>query len=206
MSGIRNSRIPENIAVEAPLKDGGDFDLRVVGPGGNPIPEALVELRTSPAPTAEQVRRGKFVRASDVRTFLATDGEGRLVVAFPKVPPSLDVDITIPGYGPYWAGWSSEDHAEAIPSRLTAELEAAWSVGGIIVDAEGKPVEGATVRPSIEFKKRPGDVQASAPRVEAEDRRRGQVALRQRAGLDGRGPRGDRSSRLHAPPSAVDAR
>ena len=46
--------------------------------------------------------------------------------------------ITIPGYGPYWAGWSSENHAEPIPARFTAELEAAWTVGGIIVDRRGK--------------------------------------------------------------------
>jgi hypothetical protein len=31
-------------------------------------------------------------------------------------------------------------------------------VGGIVVDGEGKPVEGVQIGPSIEFKKRPGDV------------------------------------------------
>ena len=51
-----------------------------------------------------------------------------------------------------------ESHDEPIPSTFTAQLEAGWSVGGIIVDADGKPVEGVKVTPSIEFKKRPGDL------------------------------------------------
>ena len=65
-----------------------------------------------------------------------------------QAPTHFNVFITIPGYGPYWAGWSSESHAQPIPSRFTAELEAGWSVGGIIVDAEGKPVEGVTIGPA----------------------------------------------------------
>ena len=88
---------------------------------------------------------------------MATDAEGHSWSSFPSAPTDFDVYITTPGYGPYWAGWSSESHAQPIPPRFTAELEAGWSVGGIIVDAEGKPVEGVTVGPSIEFKKRPGD-------------------------------------------------
>src|SRR5262249_19779467 len=41
--------------------------------------------------------------------------------------------------------------------QFTAELDAAWSVGGVIVDADGKPIESVKIRPSIAFKKRPGD-------------------------------------------------
>ena len=85
---------------------------------------------------------------------MAADGQGRLAVERPQ--SQFDVFIQTPGYGPYWAGWSSGSHAEPIPPRFTAELEAAWSVGGVIVDADGKPVQGVTIQPSIEFKKRPG--------------------------------------------------
>ena len=134
------------------------FELRVVGPDGKPIAEALVHVRTNPVPTADQIRHGKFLRQGSYGAFLMADGDGRLVIDLPQVPKSLDVDITTPGYGPYWASWSSENHDEVIPSTFTAVLEAGWSVGGIIVDLEGKPVEGVTVSPSIEFKKRPGDL------------------------------------------------
>jgi RNA polymerase sigma factor (sigma-70 family) len=157
-SRFKDSKIRESGPGEAPLRDGGDFELRVVGPGGEPVAEALVEVRTSAAPTADQVRRGRFLRPSTYGPYLATDGQGRLVIAFPKVPRSLDINITTPGYGPYWAAWSSQDHPDTIPSRCAAELEPGWSVGGVVVDSAGKPVAGAAIRPWIRFKKRPGDV------------------------------------------------
>jgi RNA polymerase sigma factor (sigma-70 family) len=156
-SRLKDSKNQENGPGEAPLKDGGDFELRVVGPEGRPIPKALVEVRTSAAPTAGQVRQGRYVRPSTYGPYLATDGEGRLAIAFPKVPRSLNVNITTPGYGPYWAAWSSQDHPEAIPSRFTAALESGWSVGGVVVDSAGTPVACAAIRPWIRFKKRPGD-------------------------------------------------
>jgi RNA polymerase sigma factor (sigma-70 family) len=138
-------------------KPSEDFELRVVGPGGKPIPEAVVELRTDAMPTAENIRLGKLIKRGQYGAFVATDAEGRLAVKLPKAPTYFDAFISAPGYGPYWAGWSSENHAQPIPSRFTAELDAGWSVGGIIVDAEGKPVEGVTIGPGIEYKKRPGD-------------------------------------------------
>ena len=138
----------------------------LLGPGGKPIPEAFVKIRTNPVPTAEQIRHGKFVKRGSYGAFVATDAEGRLVVKLPRAPTYFDVFITIPGYGPYWAGWSSESHAQPIPSRFTAELEAGWSVGGIIVDSDGKPIEGVTIGPGIEYKKRPGDIRQMARRHE----------------------------------------
>ncbi|WP_159452171.1 M56 family metallopeptidase [Singulisphaera sp. GP187] len=154
-------------ALEQPdPKAGGDkavakaepsFELRVVGPDRKPVPEAVVEIRTKPAPSAEQIRRGTFVKKSTYGPIVKTDAEGCLVVVLPQAPDHFDVNITTPGYGPYWAGWSSESHEELIPSRFTAELEAGWSVGGVIVDAAGKPVEGVKIHPNLEFKKRPGD-------------------------------------------------
>jgi BlaR1 peptidase M56/Carboxypeptidase regulatory-like domain len=135
------------------------FELRVVGPGGKPVPDAIVELRTSPAPTAEQIRQGKFVRKATYGPIVTADAEGRLLVAFPRMPTDLNVNITTPGYGPYWADWSADDHGPSVPPRFTAELEAGWSVGGIIVDAGGKPVAETKLRPYIAFKKRPGDLQ-----------------------------------------------
>jgi beta-lactamase regulating signal transducer with metallopeptidase domain/protocatechuate 3,4-dioxygenase beta subunit len=149
-------------AGEVPAKTGQEFELLVVGPGGKPIPGAVVELRADPSPTAGQVRKGKLVRRDRYEALVATDGEGRLVVELPRAPDWFDVFIRIPGYGPYWAGWSSDRRTQPIPTRLTAELEAAWSVGGIVVDADGKPVQGATIQPRIEFKKRPGETQEMA--------------------------------------------
>jgi beta-lactamase regulating signal transducer with metallopeptidase domain len=143
--------------VEALISDTGEFELRVVGPDGKPVPEAQVELRISPHPTAEHIRRGKYVKTSTYGPYAKTDAEGRLVIAVPQKPSRFDMDITTPGYAPYWAGWTNEGQTQPIPARFTAELESGWSVGGIIVDNAGKPIAGVKVRPSIQFKKRPGD-------------------------------------------------
>jgi hypothetical protein len=148
-------------ATGAGARDVQPFELRVVGPRGKAVPIALVEMRTRPVPVAGQIRRGTFVKEvscggqGPCGAEVMTDTEGRLALDIPTASPHFDIFITIPGYGPYWAGWSSEVHADPIPPQFTAELEPAWSVGGIVVDAAGKAVEGVRVNPSIEFKKRP---------------------------------------------------
>jgi beta-lactamase regulating signal transducer with metallopeptidase domain len=149
---------PQAAATDVPAGTAREFELSVVGPDGKPIPNAVVELSADPLPTPDQIRKGKLIRQQMHGVVVATDAAGRIVVELPQAPERFGVFITNPGYGPYWTGWSSETHAEPIPPRFTAELEAAWSVGGVIVDAGGKPVEGVEVHPSIEFKKRPGDV------------------------------------------------
>jgi alkaline phosphatase len=147
---------PQAAADATPDRAGQEFALRVVGPDGKPVPEARVELRSHPGPKIERIRQGRLIRQGAYGTFVAADEQGQLAVEIPGAPRSFDVFIETSGYGPYWAGWSSEGHAQSIPARFTAELEASWSVGGIVVDAAGKPVEGVTVSPRIEFKKRPG--------------------------------------------------
>ena len=141
---------------------GQTFELRVVGPDGKAIANAKVDLRATPAPAAEQIRQGKFLKKGPNATSVETDAAGQLVVDLPQIVDDFNVYITTPGYGPYWAGWSSSSHAQPIPRRFTAELESAWSVGGIIVDESGKPAEGVNVTPSVEFKKRPGETQQLA--------------------------------------------
>ncbi len=136
----------------------GEFELRAVGPDDKPAPNATVEIRTNPQLTEDQFLKGRFVKHGNYGSFATTDAEGRLVVKFPKMSNRFDVNITTPGYGPYWATWSNGNQAEAVPARFTAELEAGWSVGGIVVDEAGHPVPDVVVSPSIEFKKRPGDL------------------------------------------------
>ena len=140
---------------DAPL----DFTLNVVGPGRLPLPNASVEIRTSPMPTADQIRRGEFVRAGAYGALAKTDSSGQLVVSFPRRPPRLSFGIMQPGYGPYWAEWDSTSHPQTIPQVFTAELDEGWSVGGVVVDASGQPVEGVGVDPSVYHKMRPGDAE-----------------------------------------------
>lgn len=144
-------------AKEATVESEKSFELRIVDAEGKPVPKAEVEFRASPPPKAEQFKAGTFIRAGRYAAFAGADDEGRVSVELPQQPQHFELLIQIPGYGPYCARWSSGEQQGPIPARFTAELEGAWSVGGIVVDAEGKPVEGASVRPGIEYKKRPGD-------------------------------------------------
>ncbi len=147
------------IADVPPLTDGQDFELTVVGPGGKPVPGAIIGFGNNPSPTAKQVRRGKYLGMKRSWCELQADDEGKLAVAFPRAATGLTFHITIPSYGPYWADWSSSNPKDQIPSRFTVELEAGWSVGGIVVDPDGKPIPNATVDPRVNSKKRPGDFQ-----------------------------------------------
>ncbi len=134
------------------------FELVVQGPDGKPVPRATVEVRSDPKPTAEQVQVGEFLKASTYGLFMQTDGQGRLVLELPSQMKRVSFSIYVDEYGPYWAGWSGPEELPSLPTQFTAQLDAGWSVGGVIVNGEGQPIEGAEVRPSVEYKKRPGDL------------------------------------------------
>ena len=65
-----------------------------MGPGGKPIPEAVVELRTDALPTAGHIRQGKLVKRGQYEAFVATDADGRLAVKLPKAPTHFDAFIS----------------------------------------------------------------------------------------------------------------
>lgn len=137
----------------------GAFELLVVGPDGQPVPKVQIDLRATILPDADQVKVGTFDRGEKYRVFMTTNDRGRLVFSMPHQSKRFELFLTHHGFGPYCARWVSENSTEPVPSRVVAELEAGWSVGGIIVDDDGKPVAGVVVNPSVELKKRPGDNQ-----------------------------------------------
>src|SRR5262245_39848649 len=130
------------------------LELRVVGPDGKAVAEAAVQMRMNPVITAEQVERGKLVKKQGGEC--ATDADGVLAVKLPDKLTLLQIFNTTPGYGQACASWQG-DQLQTFPAKFTAELDAGWSVGGIVVDSDGNPVKGAKVHPSIEFKKPPSD-------------------------------------------------
>jgi len=113
-------------------KNAGTFELTVVGPEGKRIPEATVELRIDPSPTAEQILVGKFVRKGDYGAFVTADFEGRVVVKWPQSPgKSLVVRILVSGHQPYWASWSSENESAPVPAKSTVTLAAGPTAEGL---------------------------------------------------------------------------
>jgi len=148
--------VSEGAGSETSKKTPRTFELRVVGPDGKPVPEITVEFRCKPKIQADQVSHGTFVKVGSYGSDVRTDGEGRLALKMVENLKSFSLFIQDPGYGPYWAEWSASERYESIPDRFEAVLDAGWSVGGVVVDEAGNPVEGVRINPSIEFKKRPG--------------------------------------------------
>jgi uncharacterized GH25 family protein len=159
LNSAAGSAAAQSIADAAKEKKKLNFELQVVGPDGKPVPSAQVDIRSTPPPTRGQIKRGELVRRSSYGTIAKTDANGQLILDLPKVPKDISLGIEAPNFGPYWAAWNSTHHPEKIPSKFVAELEAGWSVGGVVVDSDGKPVAGAAIHPSIKFKKRPGDAE-----------------------------------------------
>jgi beta-lactamase regulating signal transducer with metallopeptidase domain len=142
----------------AVLPDGGGrFELTVLGPDKKPVPRASVQVRGDVLPAKKDIRQGTFEKPGPYGVFLRTDANGVLVFDVAGKPRRFSMCIDEPGYGAYWAEWNAERHPETIPSRFTAELEAGWPAGGVIVDDKGTPIAGAVVWPSFKFTKRPGD-------------------------------------------------
>ena len=129
------------------------FQLNVVDPEGKPVPDTTVEIRSDRAPTAEQILRGEYLRDATYGPFVKTSAKGELLFRTPHHMKRFNLSIKKPGYAPYWASWP----VDSIPDKFTAMLDKGWTVGGIIVDKAGKPITGAKVSPSVNFKKRPGD-------------------------------------------------
>lgn len=128
------------------------FELIVVGPDQQPIPEANIEVRGSNEFGPSWIEQGTFAGRGRYGSFVNTDREGRLVVQ--RVDDAkLTFFIQTQGFGPYLAEWQNEP----MPAKLMAELSPAVQVGGIVTDESGEPIAGAQVSPSLSFKNRPGD-------------------------------------------------
>ncbi len=143
--------------VAKPEKKEKTFVLKVVGPDGKPVPNANLEIYSSSKLKADQILRGKFIGLGKNETYAETDNTGQIEIKFAKLPERIVFGIKEPGFGPYSAEWRSNKLSSSIPEEFTAELDQAWSVGGIIVDEKGNPIKGAKVRPHITVKRKPGD-------------------------------------------------
>ena len=133
------------------------FTLRVVDSEGEPVPEAQVEVRRSQSAETWSVHAGTLLRKLRYGTLFTADESGVLSFDLPDPQGSLALNISTAGYAPFWAQWDQNEKSEQIPDGYTVKLASAYSIGGVVVDPDGKPVEGVEVHPSIEYMKRDGD-------------------------------------------------
>ncbi len=151
------SLVARAVSADSDAADQSSFELRVIGSDGNPVPQASVEFRCTPSLKAEQISVGTLAKKRSYGVEIKADDKGLIGLKLPQTPNRFELYITIPGYGPYCARWTPQDTGQKLPSQLTAELETAWSMGGVVGDADGNPIKGAKISPFIEFKKPPDD-------------------------------------------------
>jgi Carboxypeptidase regulatory-like domain len=121
------------------------LDLRIVGPDGQPIPEAMVNVSTQPAIDKVQLRKGTLLNKPRFGVNLRSNAEGQLVLELPPHLITLSFQIRKPQYGYYFKWWNLLNKPEALAAPVTAKLEKAWTIGGLVVDSDGKPIANARV-------------------------------------------------------------
>ncbi len=134
-----------------------EFRLQINGPDAKPLSNVQCEIRGISKITAADVLVGRHEKDARYGIQLVTNENGQLHFRRPANLDYLNVFVEAPGYGPYLAEWRTADGSHGIPDTFTMELESAWTATGQVVDESGKPVAGANVSPSVQFRKRPGD-------------------------------------------------
>jgi hypothetical protein len=81
---------------------------------------------------------------------LATDEHGRVRVVYPFADdPQLSIEVRKEGYIPQRAGWFDRKKEEP-PRELTIALRHGVTIGGLVTDEAGHPIEGVTVVATVD--------------------------------------------------------
>lgn len=134
--------------------------LTVLDAREKPIAGAAVEFVTFPRVKME-VLAGTLLGSKGRIHRVKTDENGRLGIRLPEeTPKSVSYSINIDRYGPAWLRWENIEKPEDLPGDFTVRLEDAQTVGGILVDEEGEPIEGAVVDARVRPTQRPEDTKS----------------------------------------------
>ncbi len=119
------------------------IQLRFVDPDGKPIPKGYAQ-------TYVIASQDDWKDGSKKRNF----ENGELFIPFPEGKPltHFSFHCYAEGFTPYDAKWDNMKN-EPVPSEFAVTLEPAETIGGIVVDESGRPVEGVEVNTSTEWGK-----------------------------------------------------
>ena len=120
------------------------FELRIVGPDDKPVPDAKVTLLMSPRPNDLGSARDVSRQIAD-SFVLKSDADGRVAFERPAHLDYLNYQIRKPGYGYYWNWLNFQNKAKTDFAPKTAKLQRAWTIGGIFVDSDGKPIPNVRI-------------------------------------------------------------
>ncbi len=106
---------------------------------GTPVPNAEINVSLS----------GKGISNEQKKQQLNTDAAGFCTVVFPVASPEyVKLNVKAAGYVPVYASWYNRENArepDPIPELFVFPLEKGTSIGGVVKNEEGKPVEGVKV-------------------------------------------------------------
>ena len=135
------------------------FELRIVDLKGDPVPEARMEIRSRPLLDSAEIVTGEFLKQDRNRVSANADTNGVLRVQGEPLPAGLSFSIEADGFAPFWIALDQKQ--VSVPPSLTASVEPAWTIGGVVLDPGGRPVPGAAVQPFIRYQKPPEHADAS---------------------------------------------
>ena len=117
----------------------GSLVLTVLDDNDAPVPSANVKVRI----------RQVFMGADRFTTY-KTDAGGRLKFEVPRPTPYyLSAHVSTPGHAPFLAEWENHDTPDPIPAEYTVRLDRGRTIGGVVHDKAGKPIEGVKVSPKF---------------------------------------------------------
>jgi len=125
-------------------------------PEGRTLAVSVISKRAGKPVSGAQVKRalyGKDISPREREKKLTTDVKGLCAVPIPEpVPEYVTISIDAEGYVPVSASWDNTERArtqEPIPESFVFPLEEGTSIGGVVKNEEGEPVEGAKVYLSL---------------------------------------------------------
>lgn len=132
--------VTRSASAEQKVSEPAKFTLSVVDKKtGKPIPNVEVKVSLS----------GKGISNEQKKQELSTDARGFCTVVFPVTSPEYArFYIKAAGYVPIYASWRNSENArepDPIPESFVFPLEKGTSIGGLVKNEEGKPVEGVKV-------------------------------------------------------------
>ena len=109
--------------------------------------ERVLELRVIDKATQEPISNAELsIRIMRARSEDKTDGEGKCRIALgAEAPDYVRVEVNKEGFVPIRLTWRKGPGQPEVPDQYMLALERGTSIGGIIHDEQGKPIEGVSV-------------------------------------------------------------
>ncbi len=107
----------------------------------------IFELTVIDKQTGQPIPNAKLkVTAADKKSVAETNKDGTRTIVFRKGKPNyLSIEVTKDGLVPIRLAWRPSEGPPEIPAGYKVALESGTSIGGVIQDEQGKPIEGASV-------------------------------------------------------------